>query len=271
MMPGFEPDYTLLPPDCGPSITEAYNNIGAMAPYPNSDYARAAPLSLNAGICGRAFNISNTGFNSYDAVVGDTGTGKEAMASGISKIMTAVQGIVPGSADFRGPGELVSSPGLIKWLEKKPSCLSIVGELGIFFAQITSPKASPHHKSLERTLLQLYGKSGHGNSFDASAHSDKENGTGVILNPSYSLLGETTGSSLYPHLNDSQISSGVLTRFNFHESKKRRSYENRERLYSATDDCVKAVADLAAQALNIGRSGKPQIVQLDSAANDLWV
>src|SRR3546814_1956661 len=69
-----------------------------------------------------------------------------------------VQTSVPAAADYRGPSELFSSAGLIKWLDRKPAVVSILGEIGLLMQQMASPQASVHLRGLERILLQVYSK-----------------------------------------------------------------------------------------------------------------
>src|SRR5699024_7716505 len=59
--------------------------ILAAAPRPVPEIALAGAIGLMSGIAGRAYNVSNTGLNQYVLLLAPTGTGKEAMASGIDK------------------------------------------------------------------------------------------------------------------------------------------------------------------------------------------
>ena len=91
----------------------------------------AGALGLVAGIVGRAYNISGTGLNQYVLLLAPTGTGKEAIASGIDKLMAQVIRTVPAASDFIGPGEIASAQAIIKYMSKGPtSFVSLVGEFG---------------------------------------------------------------------------------------------------------------------------------------------
>jgi hypothetical protein len=62
-------------------------------------------------------------------------------------------------------------------------------------------------------LLDLYNKSGFGQSVKPSIFADKEKDTVAIPNPSFSILGESTPERFYGALNEEMISEGLLPRF----------------------------------------------------------
>lgn len=239
------------------------------APRPVPDIALAGAIGLMAGICGRGFNISGAGLNQYILMLAPTGTGKDAISSGISKLMTAVVTSTPAAIDFRGPGELVSSAGLIKWLDKKPAVVSILGEVGLLLQQMASPTANAHMKGLERILLQLYSKSGKGNVLDPMAYSDKEKNTSAIASPSFTLIGESVPERFYEVLDDAMIASGLLPRFMVFEYKGERVYlkEGTEHIQPPFA-LVQKVADLCAQALTLAHNGTVHNVPMDEAATE---
>ncbi len=239
------------------------------APRPVPDIALAGAIGLLSGVCGRAFNVSGVGLNQYILMLAPTGTGKDAISSGISKLMSAVQTSTPAAADFRGPGELVSSAGLIKWLDKKPAVVSILGEVGLLMQQMASPTANAHLKGLERILLQVYSKSGHGNILDPMAYSDKEKNTSAIVSPSFTLIGESVPERFYEILDDTMIASGLLPRFMVFEYKGQRVYlkEGTEHIQPPFA-LVQKVADLCAQALTQSHNQQVLNIPFDEAAKE---
>ena len=108
-------------------IGEIAHFIFDAAPRPVAEIAFAASVGLMAGLVGRAYNVSGTGLNQYLLVITPTGRGKEAIASGISKLTKAVQKHCPGISDFEGPGEIASAQARTKWLARSPCIYSIVG------------------------------------------------------------------------------------------------------------------------------------------------
>lgn len=148
---------------------------------PNQSIANFAAIAWLSGVAGRAYNTyTDAGLNQYMLMLARTGIGKDEIAKGNSRLFAAIQRTVPAAVDFKGPGELVSSAGLIKWLERKPCVLSMVGEFGLLMQQMAANNANANLKGLQRTLLQLYSKSGIGDTFDAIAYSDKEKNTAVL-------------------------------------------------------------------------------------------
>ena len=140
-------------------IGEIADFIFAASPRPVYEFSLAAAIGLLAGVCGKAYNISGTGLNQYILALGMTGVGKEAMASGIDKIVNTVRFQVPSAIDFVGPAELASGQALLRYLSSySVSFMSIVGEFGIRLQQLSSPNASTSELALRRVLLDLFNK-----------------------------------------------------------------------------------------------------------------
>lgn len=195
-------------------VGEIAQYIYAQAPRPVPEIALAGALGLVAGIVGRAYNISGTGLNQYVLLLAPTGTGKEAIASGIDKLMAQVIRTVPAASDFIGPGEIASAQAIIKYMSKGPtSFVSLVGEFGIYLQQMASLNAPPHLLGLRRFMLDAYNKSGEGKVLRPSIYSDKDKNTTAVLAPSFSLLGESTPEKFYEGLHEGLITEGLLPRF----------------------------------------------------------
>lgn len=182
---------------------------------PVYEYSLAGAIGFMAGLAGRAYNVSNTGLNLYLMALGETGTGKEAIASGIDKLVDAVKQRAPIAGSLVGPGRISSGQALLKNLAAAPvPCyLSIAGEFGIRLKQITGPYANDAESTLLSVLLDLYHKSGQGRSVKPTIYSDKANNTDEIYSPAFTMLGETVPSTFFQALDESAISSGLLPRF----------------------------------------------------------
>lgn len=195
-------------------VGEIAQFIYAQAPRPVPEIALAGALGMIAGIVGRAYNVSGTGLNQYMLLLAPTGTGKEAIASGIDKLFASVIRTVPASTEFVGPSEIASSQAIIKYMSKGPtSFVSLVGEFGIYLQQMASHNAPPHLMGLRRFLLDAYNKSGEGKVLRPSIYSDKDKNTNAVLSPAFSLLGESTPEKFYEGLHEGLISEGLLPRF----------------------------------------------------------
>lgn len=224
------------------------------APRPVPEIALAASIGLMAGICGRAYNISNTGLNQYVLLLAPTGTGKESMASGISRLMSAVvtKESTKAAMDFIGPGDIASGQALLKYLSKTSNCfVALIGEFGLKMQQLSSQRANPAETMLKRVLLDLYNKSGAGNTLQPSIYSQKENNTDLLYSPSVSLLGESTPGTFFAGIDETMIADGLLPRFTFIEYRgKRPAYNEAHSTVYPTPELSGAVSQLCLSALN---------------------
>ncbi len=259
-----EPERNDFPPGL---LGDVANFFLEAAPRQVPDIALAGAVGLLSGICGRSFNVSGTGLNQYILLLAGTGTGKDLITSGVNRLMGKVVETVPSAADFRGPGELVSGAGLIRWLNEKPMAFSILGEFGVKMKEMASAQAGPNLAGLERVLLQLYTKSGSGQVFDPSAYSDSTKNTNAIHSPSFTLLGETVPDRFFAILDDTTIESGLIPRFLTFEYKGKRLYLNEgSEKVMPTFNLVAGMADLCTQAITLAHNGHTQTVELDDAS-----
>jgi hypothetical protein len=166
-----------------------------------------------AGICGRAYNVSSTGLNQYILLLAKTGRGKEAIQSGISKLIYAVRQQVPTIEECIGPDEIASGPALYKYLNMKPAFVSVLSEFGLRMQQLSDSYGNGANVSLRRMILQLYAKSGFNDVAHPSIYSDKDKNIAAIASPAFSILGESTPHTFYKNLNEEMISEGLLPRF----------------------------------------------------------
>lgn len=242
------------------------------APRPVPEIALAGAIGFLSGIVGRAYNISGTGLNQYVLLLAPTGTGKEAIASGIDKLMNAVIRTVPAASEFIGPAEISSSQALTKYMSKTScSFVSIVGEFGIALSQMSNEHAPPHLLGLRRMLLDLYNKSGEGKLLRPTIYSDKEKNTATVMSPSFTLMGESTPERFYECLNESMISEGLLPRFTTIEYTGPRPELNRAHTRAQPSfELVEQLATLCAHCLNLNNQHKAIHVQVDANAQALF-
>ena len=167
-------------------LGEMVDYILAQAPYPVYEIALAGALGLMSGICGRAYNVLGTGLNQYLMLLAATGSNKEAMSSGVNKIITAVANAeYPAIRQFIGPSDMASGTGLIRHLSEAPTpCfVAITGEIGLRLQQMSNSNANAGDVTLRRTLLQLYQESGAGQTHNAMVYADKKNNIEPIYSP----------------------------------------------------------------------------------------
>lgn len=253
-------------------VGEIAQYIYAQAPRPVPEIALAGALGLVAGIVGRAYNISGTGLNQYVLLLAPTGTGKEAIASGIDKLMAQVIRTVPAAVDFIGPGEIASSQAVIKYMSKGPtSFVSLVGEFGIYLQQMASVNAPPHLLGLRRFLLDAYNKSGEGKVLRPSIYSDRDKNTSAVLAPAFTLMGESTPEKFYEGLHEGLISEGLLPRFTMIEYHGERPALNPAHLQAQPSfELIDRLSTLCAHALMLNSQHKAIHVVTNPEAKSLF-
>lgn len=242
------------------------------APRPVPEIALAGAIGLMAGVCGRAYNVSGTGVNQYVLLLARTGTGKEAIAKGIDKLIGAVVRTVPAAVDFIGPAEIASPQALTKYMGKQSkSFVSLMGEFGLYLKQLSAWNAPPHMLGLRRMLLDLYNKSGEGNVLRPSIYSDREKNTEAVVAPAFTMLGESTPEKFYEALDESMISEGLLPRFTIIEyyGKRPELNENHTRA-KPSDELVHKMATLCAHAAMLNNANKTVGVRYSDEADAMF-
>ena len=249
--------------------------IYQQAPYPVQEIALAGAMGMLAGICGRAYSVSNKGLNQYIVIVAETGRGKEAPASGITRLMSAVAQQEPAAQVFIGPGRFASGQGLLRRLSSPiPSFVSILGEVGHWLKEITGWRASAHDtKSLE-VILDCWSKSGPSDVMHPTAYSDKMKDTAAVRAPAFSLLGESSPSIFYEAMGEASIRSGLLPRLLVIEYNGcRTEYNEAHETVQPSPQLVASVAQLCQIALKINSRNECQPVKLSVEAkkkNKQW-
>lgn len=188
--------------------------IYSAAPRPVPEIALAGAMGLMAGIVGRAYNVSGTGLNSYTMLLAGTGTGKEAIARGISRLIKEVGAAVPTASEFIGPGEIASPQAITKFMSKgRTSFVSVLGEFGLYLRTMSGPFANPNMLGIKRFLLDVFNKSGNGDSMQPSIYADSDKNTAVLNSPNLCIIGESTPERFYESIDEEMISEGLIPRF----------------------------------------------------------
>ncbi|WP_375292382.1 hypothetical protein [Sphingomonas melonis] len=236
-----------LPPGV---LGEIANFIFGYQRYQEHSLALAGAISIYSGFIGKAFNApGGAGLNTYTLFLAPTGAGKAIVKEARGRLFAEVRKSVPLVEDFKGPGELGSAAGGIRWLEKRPCCLSVFGEFGPMLKKITSPRANANDEGVQRFILDAYSESGAGSSIDPIAYSDRDKNSATIYGASYSIFAESVPERIYESLNEGLIASGLLPRFDVWESNGPRKYINRNRVTTPPVGLVNKLADIAAHCL----------------------
>lgn len=247
-------------------VGEAAEFIFKSAPRPVKEIAIAGALGLMAGITGSSYNVSGSGLNLYIILLAGTGTGKEAITSGINKLMSRVEAAVPSAGKFMGSGHIASPQALLKSLGTQSRCqVSIMGEAGLWLKELSDPNASAHVVGLRRLLLELYGRSGRSATLSPSIYADTTKNTEAIRQPAYSILGESTQSKFLENVNSGLISEGFIPRWLMIEYRgKRVPYNESHASIAPKPELLQALAHLCQMAHSAMESYSATDVGFDS-------
>lgn len=186
--------------------------IYQQAPRPVAEVAIVGALGLMAGIAGRAWHIPGSGLNLYVVLVARSAIGKEAMHSGIAKLITAAMAQCPVAGNFVDFNDHVSGPALIKACAANLCFVNVAGEIGHKFLQMATTNDA-NARSLRKVLTTLYSKSGPTDVAGGIAYSDQEKNVQSVTGMAFSLIGETTPGTFYESITDTMMRDGFMSRF----------------------------------------------------------
>jgi len=186
--------------------------ICSAAHYPNKRVAIAASIAFFAGLTGRAYNINGTGLNQYIVLLGESGIGKESGRHGISKLCDALRTSKDVVRNYIGPAVIASAPALLRCLPGKPSMCVFKGEMGIWLQSLTKPDVKQNELQLKGILLDLFNKSGQGDTFDGSAYADTDKNIKLVKAPAFTMYGESTPGNFYKAVDHTNIEEGLISR-----------------------------------------------------------
>ena len=183
------------------------------APRPVAEVAVVAALGAMAGIAGREWSISGTGLNLYIVLVARSGIGKEAMHSGITKLIRAAAAQYAEIRDVVETSDFASGPALIKGCVMRPCFVNVAGEIGHKFVEMAEEKGGGPMRGYRKVLTDLYAKSGPGGMAGGISYSNQENNVSSVDGVAFSLIGETTPGKFYQSLTPAMMEDGFLSRF----------------------------------------------------------
>ncbi|MBE0448745.1 MAG: DUF3987 domain-containing protein [Actinobacteria bacterium] len=228
------------------------------APRPVPEVAIAATLGLLAGVCGRAFTISDKGLNLYILLIARSGIGKEAMHRGINDLLD--MGDNEPAQRFADFDDFASSPALAKAVLDNPSFVNVVGEIGRRLKRMNrdSDKVMQEMRS---QWTNLYEKSGAGDRVPGIRYSNAEDSRLGIRGAAYSLIGETTPATFLEALTPDMAEDGFLSRFTMIEYDGARPPLNKDR--EADLLCLETWKALLVRALPYGKNiNVPERIQV---------
>lgn len=175
-------------------------------------------LAFAAAMGGRTwYNASpqspnGDGLNVYLCLLSASAGGKEWMWGGLRKLIS-IAGLEEESGLIMGQRP-ASGTALGEMLDDAPCRIVPLPEVGKWLHRVLSHKANGAEIALQTEILSLYSASGPGSVHAGSAKAGKQ-GTKALREPSLTILGETTPSSLYAALSDEAAASGLVSRLLF--------------------------------------------------------
>jgi hypothetical protein len=233
------------------------------------EIALAAAIALMSGVCGRSYNVSNTGLNQYIILLAKTGSGKEGAQMGIDNLISAVRPKIPMADQFIGPAAFASGQALIKVLNERPCFVSVLGEFGLTLQQLSDQKANSAQIMLRRVLLDLYAKSGWSRTLQSSVYSDTEKNTKTVRAPAVTILGESTPETFFEGLSVTHIAEGLIPRFCFIEYQGDRPPRNKNANIPPPAHLAQRFADLITVSLTTSNNNTCCPVALDDHSQAL--
>lgn len=144
----------------------------------------------------------------YTVIVAPTNCGKEACVKTIQKLIYGADC----NSKFLIPSNVQSGNGLLAAVALSPACLWMCDEFGTFLeGALDRRQATKHTREIVDHLLQMYTRAE--GRYQGAAHAAGMKNE--IEQPSLSLLGITTGSTLFENIDRKQIESGLFGRCSF--------------------------------------------------------
>lgn len=257
------------------ALTLPPGNVGKLAQWvldssrlPVHEVAIVTALALLAGICGRAWvtTPNPTGLNLYIVLIARSAIGKEAMHESIGKLLAELRKLVPMLPQFINFDDYASGPALAKACAELPrSFLNVSSEFGRKMKRMANPKDTPM-ADLRTVMTKLYSKSGPTSYVGDLVYSEKRH---VIAGAvAYSMVGETTPSTLRLAMTQDMMEDGFLSRFHFVEYAGERPNVNESAPAFATpgQELVQGLANVATQAATLLNGGQTCAVQQSAEA-----
>lgn len=202
-----------------------YDYYNATSGFVQRGFAIQTALAICSVICGRNYRNNNDNYTSiYLLNIGKTATGKEHCKTVINKIMEAANM----EKHVIGDG-FTSSGAVMTELLRKPRCISIIDEFGMYLESAGS-KGNANQKEANSYIMQAISRTH--STMQAKNYSGMTGGAKTdmndryVKNPALSIVGLTTPTTFFEAISSKEIHSGFLNRFIISISDTQRTVRN---------------------------------------------
>lgn len=225
-----------------------YDYYNATSGFNQKGFAIQTALAICSVVCGRNYRNNNNNFTSlYLLNVGKTATGKEHCKTVVNLIMEAanMERYVIGDG-------FTSSGAVMTELLRKPRCISIIDEFGMYLESAGS-KGNANQKEANSYIMQAISRTH--STMQAKNYSAMTGGAKTdmndryVKNPALSIVGLTTPTTFFDAISSKEIHSGFLNRFIISISDTQRTVRNDVepmRVPDTITDWIKAIEKRAA-------------------------
>jgi hypothetical protein len=266
-------DEVFTPPEG--AVAEIAKWFHAQSVYPIAELSIMGALGLIAGICGRQYQYAKGGVNLYMMLLAETGAGKDALSTGMSRIFDAVAhpppdyvqtptGIDTGFKPilhFQGPSRLTGKGILRKFQDSDTlSMVSVLPEFSQTMTQMADPRANDGLREFQHVLLEFYTKSAFGSTYGGSMNADKAKDVEMLPSPALTMLCEGTPARFYGALTETMVSDGLMSRFIIIDAPGYRDHNpNHEQFATVPADLKQYVTELAKHVITLRTNGDLRI------------
>ena len=238
---------------------------------PVKEIAITGALGMIAGLCGKAFPINDeSGTNLYITLVARSAIGKEAMYSGIARILDACKQRHPLITQFYNSNDYASGQALLRAVSDRNCFLHMNSEWGRQLRRMANEQNSDGPMQKLRTVMTtLHSKSGPVGVTGGLQYSDSDKNTSAVSGVAYSIIGETTPGVYYDSLDSTMMEDGFLSRFIVIEYAGGRVATNRKRIVAVPELIVDTLGELCTRSVNLITSMRHEHISLSPTVEDM--
>lgn len=197
------------PVEVGGIVGDTVKWILETAIKPQPELALLHVITALGAVFGRRYKcqgIYESRPNIYTIGIAGSGSGKEHSRKQMSVIMNQA-----GLGEFIGGDRFRSDAGLVVSLQKNPSQIMPIDEIGLILQLMADKKAAGFQKNIATNLLTLYSASG--GFFNAGQYADEEKDPVILKYPNLCIYGTTTKENYVKALTSDAVTDGQLNRF----------------------------------------------------------